>query len=108
MLRIVRIPIALFLPLVPVSSCAFAQSPLTKILVDELNRNFTILKQKGDPPPYFMGYAVTETEANVGEASGGSIDAQNHGQLRELDLTVRTGDPSFDNYRRVGRDQPRF
>ena len=88
-----RTLIALFLTLVPASSCAFAQSPLTKILLDELNRNFTILKQKGDPPPYFMGYAVTETEADVVEASGGSIDAQNHGQSRELDVTVRTGDP---------------
>ena len=108
MLRIVRIPIALLLTLVPASSCVFAQSPLTKILVDELTRNFTILKQKGDPPPYFMGYAVTETETSVVEASGGSINGQNHQVSRELDTTVRTGDPAFDNYRRVGTDQPRF
>ena len=44
----------------------WAQSPLTKILLDELTRNFTILKQQGDPPPYFMGYEVTETESNAG------------------------------------------
>jgi TldD protein len=104
----VRTLIALFFTLVPASNCAFAQSPLTKILLDELTRNFTILKQKGDPPPYFMTYAVTETEADVVEASGGSIDAQNHEQARELDVTVRTGDPTFDNYRRVGTDAPRF
>jgi TldD protein len=87
---------------------AFAQSPLTKILLDELTRNFTILKQQGDPPPYFMGYAVTETESDAVESSGGSVDQENHGHARELDVTIRTGDPSFDNYRRVGNDQPRF
>lgn len=87
---------------------AFAQSPLTKILLDELTRNFTILKQQADPPPYFMAYGVTETESNVLEASGGSIDAQNQGHVRELDVTVRTGDPKFDNYRRVGNSYPRF
>jgi len=104
----VRTFIALALALVPASNCAFAQSPLTKILLDELTRNFTILKQKGDPPPYFMSYAVTETEGDVVEASGGSIDGQNHGQVRELDVTVRTGDPAFDNYRRVGGNAPHF
>ena len=87
---------------------AFAQSPLTKILLDELTRNFSILKQQADPPPYFMAYGVTETESNVLEASGGSIDGQNQGHVRELDVTVRTGDPKFDNYRHVGNNYPRF
>src|SRR5277367_4556202 len=91
---IVRTFIVLILSLIPASNCAFAQSPLTKILLDELTRNFTILKQRADPPPYFMGYAVTETEANVVEASGGSIDEENQGRVRELDVTVRTGDPT--------------
>jgi TldD protein len=104
----VRTLTVLVFALIPASNYAFAQSPLTKILLDELTRNFTILKQKGDPPPYFMSYAVTETEADVMEASGGSIDGQNQGRVRELDVTVRTGDPSFDNYRRVGGNSPRF
>jgi TldD protein len=102
----VRTILTLILTLVPASNCAFAQSPLTKILVDELTRNFTILTPRGDPPPYFMSYAVTETEANVVEASGGSIDAQNQGQSRELDVTVRTGDLTFDSYHRAGADAP--
>ncbi len=91
-----------------VPSCAWAQSPLTKILLDELTRNFTILKQQADPPPYFMDYEVTETESHVVESSGGSVDDESHGHTRELDVSVRTGDPSFDNYRRVGNDQPRI
>lgn len=102
-----RTLIALFITACSVSPSVFAQSPLTKILQDELTRNFTALKQ-ADPAPYFMGYAVTETESDLLQASGGSIDTENHGHIRELDVTVRTGDPNFDNYRRVGNDYPRF
>jgi hypothetical protein len=104
----VRTLIALLIAVLTASPCAFAQSPLTRILLDELTRNFSILKQRADPAPYFMGYAVTETESNVVEASGGSVDTEDNGHVRELDVTVRTGDPKFDNYRRVGNDQPRF
>ena len=107
MLGAVRILFA-FLVAAAATSPAFAQTPLTKILLEELTRNFSILKQQGDPAPYFMAYGVTESESNVVEASGGSIDAQNQGHVRELDVTVRTGDAKFDNYRRVGNDQPRF
>ena len=87
---------------------ASAQSPLIKTLSDELERNFTILKQKGDPPPYFMGYEVTDTEVDVVAASQGSLDGQNHSRQRLLDVTIRAGSPKFDNYRRVGADRPRF
>lgn len=87
---------------------SFAQSPLVKILSDELDRNFTALKQKGEPPPYFMAYAVDDDEANVVVASQGALDVQNHGRRRILDTTVRVGSPQFDNYRRVGNDRPRF
>jgi len=86
----------------------FAQSPLVKILSDELDRNFTTLKQKGEPPPYFMAYAVDDDEADVVVASQGALDAQNHGRRRILDTTIRVGSPQFDNYRRVGNDRPRF
>jgi len=90
------------------SSCLWAQSPLTKILTGELDRNFSTLKQKGDPPPYFMGYAVTEEEADVVVAHGGSIDDQNHVHERVLDVTIRAGDKKFDNYHMVGGERPRF
>jgi TldD protein len=104
----VRTLIVLLITCCSVSPCAFAQSSLTKILLDELTRNFTLLKQQADPPPYFMGYAVTETESEVVEASSGSVDDESHSHTRDLDVTVRTGDPNFDNYRRVGNDQPRL
>jgi predicted Zn-dependent protease len=85
-----------------------AQSPLVKILSDELERNFTALKQKADPAPYFLGYEVTDQEEDVILASRGSIDGQNHHRDRILDITVRTGSPKFDNYRRTGNDRVHF
>lgn len=97
-----------FFVLALVCANTWAQSPLTRILADELDRNFTILKQKGDPAPYFIGYAVTDSEADVVMASHGSLDAQNHGRQRVLDVTIRAGSPQFDNYHRVGADRPRF
>jgi TldD protein len=86
---------------------AWAQSPLVKILSDELDRNFKAL-QKSDPAPYFMDYSVTDDEADVIIASSGAVDAQNHIHQRILDVTIRAGTPQFDNYRRVGNDRARF
>ncbi len=63
-------------------SYASAQAPLTRILASELDRNFTILKKKGDPPPYFMAYEVTETESDVLSASRGALVGQNHAHIR--------------------------
>jgi TldD protein len=90
------------------SLSAHAQSPLVKILTDELERNFTALQQKADPAPYFLGYEVTDQEEDIILASRGSLDGQNHNHNRILDITVRAGSPKFDNYRRVAGDIPHF
>ena len=85
-----------------------AQSPLSKILSAELDRNFSVLKEKSDPPPYFLGYQVNDNESYVIAATDGAISAQNHGRSRLLDITVRVGTPKFDNYRRVNGQSGRF
>jgi TldD protein len=90
------------------STSIFAQSPLTKILSGELDRNFTILKQKGDPAPYFMAYSVTDTDTAAILATEGSITGQQQRRSRLLDTTVRVGTPKFDNYRRINGQIPRF
>ena len=33
----------------------------------ELNRNFSALKEKADPPPYFLSYEITEQEFQIGD-----------------------------------------
>ena len=53
---------------------AAASAPsLLDILSDELQRNFTILKQNGDPPPYYMGYTVTDEESQSLSATLGAM-----------------------------------
>ncbi len=90
------------------STGVFAQSPLTKILSTELDRNFSALKQKGDPAPYFMAYSVTDTDTNAVLASGGALIGQSQHRNRLLDITVRVGTPKFDNFRRINGQIPRF
>ncbi len=81
---------------------------LVQILSGELNRNFTALKQKGDPPPYFMAYEVTETENESIAAANGAIIGHSDGKSRVLDITVRVGTPKLDNYQIVSGQRPRF
>ena len=87
-----------------------AASPptLLDILNDELQRNFSVLKQKADPPPYYMAYAVTEEETQIFSASLGALNSQHIGHLRYLDVTVRVGSPKLDNYHIVNGQRARF
>jgi predicted Zn-dependent protease len=85
-----------------------APSPLLDILSDELQRNFTVLKQKGDPPPYYMAYNVTEVESQIISASIGTITSRNTGHMRYLDITIRVGSPGLDNYHLIKGDRTRF
>src|SRR5579884_4052600 len=74
----------------------------------ELNRNFTALKQKADPPPYFLSYEITELEYKSVSGTLGSIDANGAGKDRQLDVSVRVGSPKLDNYHLVNGDRGRF
>ncbi len=95
--------------LVLLSVTAFAQAPsLLDVLRAELDRNYSILKEKGDPPPYFISYAVTESEGFSIASTGGAILASERGQDRHLDVSIRVGSPRFDNYHRVQGERPRF
>jgi predicted Zn-dependent protease len=90
-------------------SAAAAQNPQHPVLLDtmaqELNRNFTVLKEKADPPPYFLSYEVTEIEYQSISATLGTLTANNGGKSRALDVSVRVGTPKLDNYRRIRGDR---
>ena len=89
--------------------CAFAQtSSLLDTLSDELGRNFRILREKGDPAPYFLSYEVTEVEARVISSTMGALQGSNRSLSRHLDVSVRVGSPQLDNYRRLPGDWPYF
>ena len=73
----------------------------------ELQRNFDALK-KGDTPPYFMAYEITDLNIRVVGATLGVLDSTQNSHNRYLDVTVRVGDPSMDNFRRARGEQVQF
>ena len=84
------------------TAAASAQSSvLLDAMDEELNRNFSTLKAKADPPPYFLSYEVTEEEYHTVSATLGAITNNGQGKSRRLDVCVRVGSPKLDNYHRV-------
>jgi len=107
--RRILIPLALGVLTASLLTLAAAAPPsLLDILNGELQRNFTILKQKGDPPPYYMAYEVTEEETHSLGGSLGLISGKGTEHLRVLDITVRVGTPELDNYRVINGQRARF
>ena len=84
------------------------QSSLMGIASEELDRNFRILKEKTDPPPYFLAYEITENESNQIAATLGAITSTGNGKSRVLDTSVRVGTPKLDNYHRVRGERAQF
>jgi TldD protein len=72
--------------------------PLVRILKDELTREFSSLKAKADPAPYYMAYEVVEEQAQLVSATLGAIVQNSRNHSRGVDTTIRVGTPSFDNY----------
>jgi predicted Zn-dependent protease len=91
------------------TSTAVAQpSVLLDAMSQELNRNFTVLKQKADPQPYFLSYEVTEQEFHTVTGTLGTVDSTNTGKSRAMDVSIRVGTPKLDNYHRVRGDRGQF
>ena len=67
-----------------------------------------MLKQKADPPPYYMAYTVTEEDSQIVSASLGALTGQRKVHLRYLDVTIRVGNPKLDNYHVVNGQRSRF
>jgi predicted Zn-dependent protease len=83
-------------------------SVLLDAMSQELNRNFNVLKEKADPPPYFMSYEVTEQAFRTVSGVLGAITGSDGGKSRLLDVSVRVGSPKLDNYHRVRGDRGQF
>jgi len=101
--------VRILLSLICALPLAAASAPsLLDILNDELQRNFSILKEKADPPPYYMDYTVTDDESQSLSATLGTIESRNSEHLRYLDVTVRVGTPQLDNYHLINGQRGRF
>lgn len=80
------------------SSVAGAQTSFIDILKNELHREFSLLKEKGNPQSYFMAYEAVEQRSETISGSLGALLQDNHASGRGVDTTVRIGSPSFDNF----------
>lgn len=75
------------------------QNVLLQAVTEEMNRAFDILKKKGNPPPYFLSYRVTDIEATTISAANGALQTNATTRNRYLDTNIRVGDYQFDNTR---------
>jgi TldD protein len=78
-----------------------AKSPVLVALEEELQRAQKILKAKGDPAPYLIGYQVADTHYNVVGAQYGALNTSQAGRMRLLDVDVRVGDYPLDSTHRT-------
>ncbi|MDX2153940.1 MAG: metallopeptidase TldD-related protein [Bryobacteraceae bacterium] len=83
-------------------------TPLLEILSAELERNFSGLKEKADPAPYYIAYTVTEREQYTVAATQGALQDSSKSHSRVLDVAVRTGSPQLDNYHSMPGERPQF
>src|ERR1700683_5556583 len=104
LIRAVSLRLAIF---ASAACVAAAQSTLLDAMSQELTRNFTVLKQKAEPLPYFLSYEITEQEYKSISGTLGTIDSTGGGKERVLDVSVRVGSPKLDNYHSVRGDRGR-
>src|SRR5881397_1041062 len=83
----------------------FSQSstpgPVLQALEREMKRAFEVLKQKGDPSPYFISYSVRENSSFNIESSLGALRSSNRELSRLLDVDVRVGEYQLDSTHQI-------
>ncbi len=80
------------------------RSPLLAALQAELDRSMKTLSTL-DPPAYYLGYTITETQRVDVSGSNGALLNSNEGRNRWLEVSVRTNDYNLDNTHKVGERQ---
>ena len=80
------------------------RSPVLAALQTELDRSLKALKAQ-DPPAYFVGYTVTDTQRADVSGSNGALLTSTEARNRWLEVSVRTGSYTLDNTHKVGERQ---
>lgn len=78
-----------------------AISPVVQALELEMKRATELLKQQGDPAPYFISYFVRESQGVEIDASLGALRASQGDRSRLLDVEVRVGDYQLDSTHQI-------
>ena len=77
------------------------RSPLLAALQAELDRSMKTLKAQ-DPPAYYLGYTITDTQRADVSGSNGALLNSNETRNRWLEVSVRTGSYDVDDTHKVG------
>jgi TldD protein len=80
------------------------RSPLLAALQAELDRSKKALGAL-DPPAYYLGYTITDTQRVDVSGSNGALLNSNEARNRWLEVSVRTGDYKLDDTHKVGERQ---
>jgi TldD protein len=80
------------------------RSPLLAALQAELERSMKTLSTL-EPPAYYMGFTVTETQRVDVSGSNGALLNSNEGRNRWLEVAVRTGSYALDSSHKIGERQ---
>ena len=83
-------------------------APLLDILKTEMDRNFSILKEKADPAPYFLSYSVAEQQTEFFAGTLGTLQSEGKANNRIFDISVRVGNNKLDNYHATRGERPQF
>ena len=80
------------------------KSPLLATLKTELDRSMKVFSAQ-DPPAYYMGYTITDTQRAEVSGSNGALLNSNENRNRWLEVSVRTGSYDLDDTHKVGERQ---
>jgi TldD protein len=81
-------------------------SPLIPAMKAELDRSMKTLGMQ-DPPAYFIGYTMTDSERATVSGSNGALLQSDTNRTRWLEISVRTGSYELDDTHKVdGREMP--
>src|SRR5271154_3786621 len=83
------------------------KSVLVDAMEKELERSTTGFA-KADPPPYYIGYRLTEQQRSEVQGSNGALLSSEETHTRWLQTSVRVGSYQLDNTRKVGGQDPGF
>jgi TldD protein len=80
------------------------RSPLLAAMQTELERSVKTFGAQ-DPPAYYIGYTITDTQRADVSGSNGALLSSNDSHNRWLEVAVRTGSYDLDNTHKVGPRQ---
>src|SRR5439155_8210248 len=85
----------------PASAQKSAPTPVLQALQQEMKRAFGLLREKGDPKPFFINYSVRENSSVDIQASLGALRSSGTDHSRLLDVDVRVGDYQLDSTHQI-------